>query len=393
MRVTYDRSVNRARSVLGPSLVATMKRKILLEPMFEHIPVALKICPRWVTWAGSKMPFDPAMPNSLASVTDPNTWGNFEAAKTAYEEGGRDGVGFVLNGDGLVGIDLDGCVERGMPDPRAIALLDRIGSRYIEFSPSGHGLRSFGFSEPPKRCKGVMDGINVEIYSTARYLTVTGHVFREGPIIELPGFVSVSDELAPTEEHRSAQSITEDDSSHLQYSSVGIPPNTIPTAKSERNKRLFELARYLKGTMPNATLAELRVIVNEWHRLALPAIGTKDFGITWADFTRGWQKVRFPAGATLTTVLEGCDGDPLPDGIAALGYGDHGKALIKICSRLASHHDPEPFFISARQAGELLNIHFTDASKLLSALVADRVIDVVERGSGKRASRYRWVFS
>ena len=145
--------------------------------------------------------------------------------------------------------------------------------------------------------------------------------------------------------------------------------------------------------MPSAPLVELRIIVREWHRLALPVIGTKDFGITWADFLRGWEKVCFPAGETLAAVLKDVDDDLLPDGIEALMYGDHGKTLAKICLRLASHHGPEPFFISARQAGKLLNIHFTDASKLLSALVADGVIKLVERGAGKRASRYRWIFS
>ncbi|WP_143705502.1 hypothetical protein [Pollutimonas subterranea] len=333
------------------------------------------------------------LPNSPASVNDPHTWGSFENAKTAYREGERAGIGFVLNGDGLVGIDLDGCVERGKPDMRAIALLDRIGCGYVEFSPSGKGLRSFGFSGPPRRCKGVMDGISVEVYSTSRYLTVTGHVLREGPIVELPGFTSLSDDLVPTEENRREHRITEDDRSHLQYSSVGIPCHTIPIEESQRNKRLFELARYLKGEIPNGTAAQLRALVQEWHRLALPAIGTKDFGITWADFIRGWEKVRFPTGAILATVLEGVDGDPLPDGIETLGYGHHGIMLVKICLRLALHHDPEPFFISVRQAGGLLNIHFTDASKLLSALVTDGVIALAERGGGKRASRYRWNFS
>lgn len=365
----------------------------MLKPMFEHIPTELRVRPRWVTWKGAKKPYDPSMPNSTANVIDPNTWGTFEAAKTAYEEGGRDGIGLVLNGDGLVGIDLDSCVEDGKPDPRAIALLDRIGCRYVEFSPSGNGLRGFGFAGSPRRCKGVIDGISVELYSTKRYLTVTGHVFCEGPIVDLPGFFSISDELAPTEENRRLQRITEDYRSHLQYSSVGIPSHTIPTAESQRNKRLFELVRYLKGKMPSAPLVELRIIVREWHRLALPVIGTKDFGITWADFLRGWEKVCFPAGETLAAVLKDVDDDLLPDGIEALMYGDHGKTLAKICLRLASHHGPEPFFISARQAGKLLNIHFTDASKLLSALVADGVIKLVERGAGKRASRYRWIFS
>lgn len=34
----------------------------------------------------------------------PRTWATFDQAQTAYEEGGYSGVGFVLNGDGIVGV-------------------------------------------------------------------------------------------------------------------------------------------------------------------------------------------------------------------------------------------------------------------------------------------------
>lgn len=368
--------------------------KYPLRPEFENIPIELKERACWVTWDEAKKPFDPRMTNGLANVNDPETWGAFEVARTAYEEGGREGVGIVLDGDGLVGVDLDDCVENGKPNPQAIILLDRIGCKYIEFSPSGTGLRGFGFSkEPPKRCKGVIDGIKVELYSEKRYLTVTGHVWRVGAIVFLPGFVSMSAELRPTEENRRARKITEDHTGHLLYSSVGVPHHTIPTEEGQRNKALFELARHLRGEIPNASLYELRPIVQEWHRLALPVIGTKDFGITWADFSRGWEKVQFPTGVVLDNALQGFERDSLPEGVQVLGYGEYGNALIKICLRLARYHEPEPFFISARQAGELLKMHFTEAAKLLSALLKDGVIDLVEKGAGKRASRYRWAFS
>ena len=289
-----------------------------------------------------------------------------------------------------MGVDLDDCVDHDNPDPKAIAILDRIGCRYIEISPSGRGLRSFGYSKPEIRRKGILDGIKVELYSRGRYLTVTGHVLREGPIYELPGFTSVSNSLAPTEEHRGVRRITEDDISHPPYSSVVIPCSTIPDSIGQRNKKLFELARHLQGTIINAEIKDVRAYVLEWHRLSLPVIGTKDFGITWADFIRGWEKVRFPLGKTLTDVLAGVSQDPIPEGIQTLGYGNHGIEIARICQRLATHQGAEPFFIGARKAGELLGIHFTDAAKLLSALVADGVINLVEKGAGNRASRYRW---
>ncbi|MFN7121895.1 MAG: hypothetical protein ACK4NM_07670, partial [Hydrogenophaga sp.] len=80
-------------------------------------------------------------------------------------------------------------------------------------------------------------------------------------------------------------------------------------------------------------------------------------------------------------------------GIADLGYGDAGNRLVCICKALAAHHAPDPFFLSSRQAGELLGVHFTDASKMLAALVMDRVLHLESRGAGRVASRYRfsWV--
>jgi hypothetical protein len=38
----------------------------------------------------------------------------------------------------------------------------------------------------------------------------------------------------------------------------------------------------------------------------------------------------------------------------------------------------------------VLGIHFTDASKMLAALVRDGVLQLVSKGAGKVASRYRF---
>ena len=44
--------------------------------------------------------------------------------------------------------------------------------------------------------------------------------------------------------------------------------------------------------------------------------------------------------------------------------------------------------MSARQCGELLGVHFTDANKFLTAFIADGLLKLVSRGAGKKASRY-----
>ena len=155
-------------------------------------------------------------------------------------------------------------------------------------------------------------------------------------LVQLPGFsdVAASMDASP---YRREQKNTEDDRSHLLFSSVpllsssvGVPAHTLPQQEGQRNKCLFELARYVKGTNKDATREERRVIVKRWHELALPVIGTKEFAVTWADFERGWEQVKYPFGQTLQPILDGIDHSaPLPEGIVALGYSEK-EALAAI---------------------------------------------------------------
>jgi primase-polymerase (primpol)-like protein len=122
----------------------------------------------------------------LASSTNPDTWTTFDEALTAHRQGGLDGLGFVLyrtpdQGDssGLVGIDLDKCrnPETGAIEPWAWESVHDLNT-YTEVSPSGRGLRAFllGKLPPSGRKKGP-----VEMYETARYVTVTGHRLANFP--------------------------------------------------------------------------------------------------------------------------------------------------------------------------------------------------------------------
>ena len=359
----------------------------MMSPDFRAMPPELCRIPRWVVWKGAKVPYCPTAINSKANVTDPGTWASFTQAQAAYEEGGYLGVGFVLDGDGIVGVDLDKCVLSGKPQAAAMSLLDRVGCKYIELSPSGTGLRGFGYGDPITGTRGQLEGVNVELYAKGRYLTVTGRPIAKGPLVSLPGFAEVARAIRGPD----LQKRTEDNGSNLLYSSVGIPAETIPTEQGQRNKCLFALARYVKGTQPNATRQELRAIVARWHAQSMSVIGTKDFSITLTDFFNGWEKVRQPHGAIMQSVLAKIDPrTPLPDGIVELGYGVAGNQLVRVCAALQAHQGDEPFFISARQAGDVLGVHFTDASKMMAALVGDGVLKLISKGAGKVASRYRF---
>ena len=125
---------------------------------------------RWVRFAADKRPLTAS--GSWGSSTNAATWCDYAtaAASTAGV-----GIGFVLNGDGIVCVDLDHCLDgRGRLTPWAAELLADLPDTYVEVSPSGHGLHVWGFGDVVKGRKS--DG--VEVYGTGRYLTVTGKRWR-----------------------------------------------------------------------------------------------------------------------------------------------------------------------------------------------------------------------
>lgn len=160
---------------------------IALVPIFENFPPILTAQPSWVMWRyelkdgkWTKVPRQAG--GSYASSTNPATWHTFASVRAAYHLDKFDGVGIVLtgqpleNGLYLIGMDFDHCLISGVLDdaPRkAVELLDT----YCEISPSGEGIRLFLLHDKPTpACKtNKADGKSREVYSSGRYLTVTGH--------------------------------------------------------------------------------------------------------------------------------------------------------------------------------------------------------------------------
>lgn len=155
------------------------------EPQWSDIPPELIRIPRWVLWRyemrsgrWTKVPVQPD--GSPASSTDAATWAPFGFVETAFTSGGGfyDGVGTVLNGDGLIGFDFDHCVGGGrIVDPKIENYVHQLDS-YTEVSPSGTGLRVFLFAKLPP--DGRKAG-GIECYETGRYLTVTGCHYPHSP--------------------------------------------------------------------------------------------------------------------------------------------------------------------------------------------------------------------
>ena len=134
--------------------------------------------PRWIRHK-AKRPLHPE--GYWISVTHPSAWSSYQAAKASHY---GDGLGFVLNGDGIVCIDLDHCFD-GAPNAEAQALIDSLPETYIEVSPSGTGLHVWGYGKMEAGRRFTRNGLSVEIYPSGRFITMTGKALTRAPLAEL----------------------------------------------------------------------------------------------------------------------------------------------------------------------------------------------------------------
>lgn len=158
------------------------------------LPVALRPLSRWIGWRfswkekdskWSKLPLDPhKVCRKTAKTNAAETWADLPTAVAAMNAAAMsdpksiDGIGFVFaDGDGLFGIDIDGCRDPKTGDlselaNRLIAAFDT----YSEVSPSGMGVKLIGrgtFAGKGRKVK-LADGQELELYTRGRYFTLTG---------------------------------------------------------------------------------------------------------------------------------------------------------------------------------------------------------------------------
>ncbi|MGC2705254.1 MAG: AAA family ATPase [Candidatus Acidiferrales bacterium] len=111
-----------------------------------------------------------------------------DAVKAADVLSGGDyeGIGFMLHGTNLIGIDFDNAIsDKGIVDPYTLSILKILGNPYTEKSPSGRGLHAFVDCDylPEGGRKMSQGHAGIEIYhgrEGGRYFTITGdHVGGE----------------------------------------------------------------------------------------------------------------------------------------------------------------------------------------------------------------------
>ena len=157
----------------------------------DTVPAELKTAAQWVTWryekegrpvskdteGATKIPYN-ARTGHKASSTNPNTWAPFDVAVKAAKARQHSGVGFVFSPDDpFTGIDLDDCIDAdGQMQSWALDIVSTMAS-YTEVSPSGSGVKIWVQGSIPTAIKTPQ----IEMYSTARYFTVTGQHYDSTP--------------------------------------------------------------------------------------------------------------------------------------------------------------------------------------------------------------------
>ncbi|TPO07130.1 AAA family ATPase [Mesorhizobium sp. B1-1-5] len=190
----------------------------------------------------SKIPYNPKT-GAKISTTDAQTWCSFQEAVQAANDGAKwAGIGFVFSErDPYCGIDLDdpyAVKDDGTPKfpiekqaeiaARHNSILEAFNS-YAEWSPSGKGVHIIikaGISSGRRRDA-------VEMYSSGRYFTMTGNVFRAAPIAE-------RQELANTLCHEMGRSrLTTEDVSQLTATATETDEATYNMASKSDNGAKF----------------------------------------------------------------------------------------------------------------------------------------------------------
>lgn len=142
----------------------------------DPIPAELRSRSRWVRHR-AKRPI--AIGGWAISVHDEHSWASY-AEVASCDKG--DGYGFVLNGDGIVCVDLDDCVTGGVVDAEAAEFVEGLGETYSEFSPSGRGLHVWGYGDLAKGHRFKAGNLKVEVYPAGRFITVTGKPYRKSKL-------------------------------------------------------------------------------------------------------------------------------------------------------------------------------------------------------------------
>jgi hypothetical protein len=179
VRYAHSMRCSSCQANLGPLVRADARfcsSRCRVQAHRNQPPQQLRDLARWVRFESDKRPVTTS--GSAASSTNPATWSTYDEAANATA---GVGVGFVLNGDGIVCVDFDNCVDGSRVAPWAADLLASCPATFTERSISGNGLHVWGTGHLERGRKFTMGDGGLEVYGKARYIAVTAKRWSTAP--------------------------------------------------------------------------------------------------------------------------------------------------------------------------------------------------------------------
>lgn len=140
---------------------------------------------RWLNWGyvlengkDRKLPISP-ITLTVTNPHDPRHHVGFHDAVALAMEHASLGLAFdIVGADGLVGIDIDDCIdEHGVISPESMEIIEAVNS-YTEMSPSGAGVKIYAWGVKPEWAGSTVEDAagfsKLEIYDDVRFFCVTG---------------------------------------------------------------------------------------------------------------------------------------------------------------------------------------------------------------------------
>ena len=177
--------------------------------------------------------------------------------------------------------------------------------------------------------------------------------------------------------------------------------STLPRRVGTRNKLLTELARglYKIPELKSLDAEQIHPLIQYWLELAQPFIGERDEEDTFAEFDYMWAYwLRDDIDVhPVHKALAYMKTKPVPALPPGKYRSDTARRLVMLCAAMAAvaANVDGVWWLSCRDAARILGLDPEKKAKFISQgfgeMVKDRIIEVVERPPGRKATVYRWL--
>jgi hypothetical protein len=251
--------------------------------------------------------------------TDSVNWTTFDKALEYTKQKEGYGIGVAL-GDGILGIDLDHCIDdAGNVSEFASRIVYRAAS-YTELSPSGKGVHIL------MRGKGQVKSKELEIYDWGRFFTLTGRRYKESPL-KLHRHDELIDEL-------------------IREAGAGRPKFNVEevingVGKGDRHPQGIRYATYLIGVKKLDPLTALHEM-KSWNALNQPPMQERDLVRMVKNAVRYVRKSNAVESEEIDKELE--DFDVYEDFVEFFGkeIKEDPRIIEMIFPKLISAYTPDP---------------------------------------------------